>query len=249
MRQHIRALQLLIATLVVSWTAVVGAAEVAISPVRIHLSDAKRSELLEVSNSGDRAVRFQITAHTWRQSADEEMNLTPTNDLVFFPSLFSVDAGSSRLIRIASTTKAARSERAYRLIVEEIPQGAAPTGAVRVLTRLNLPVFVQPRDAAAEPTLDARLKRGRLLVVLGNRGSAYFKGADLRIVGRSSTGQTLFEKAIPAWYVLAGGRRTYDVDIPPDICGALETVVAVLRTGDGTLRKVLAAAPSSACPR
>lgn len=247
MYQVLRVIPLLLAAVVVVWTSTASGAVIAVNPVRVHLSDEKRSELLEVSNSGTQAARFQITAYAWRQSADEDMILTPTNDLVFFPSLFSIAAGGSRLIRVASTAMDARTEKAYRLIVEELPQGAAPSGGVQVLTRMNLPVFVQTRGATAKPALDAQLQHRLLSVVLRNHGNTYFKGADVRIVARASDGRSLFEKSIPAWYLLAGARKSYELAMPPDVCEKLETVTIVLRTDEGTVRKVLNVTPSLAC--
>jgi fimbrial chaperone protein len=230
----------------VSTTSVWGA-EVAISPVRIHLSGDNQSELIELTNNGTEPARFQISAHTWHQSDGGEMILKPTRDLVYFPSIFDIAVGKSRRIRVASVLSRGPSERAYRLIIEELPQQTGARGMVRVLTRLNIPVFVQTKTAEAKPALATGLKLGRLSVVLENRGSAYFKAATVRVVGRSKNGRVVLEQSLPAWYVLVGGRRIYTLTIPPETCSELDTVVAVARTEEGSVRSTLNVAPSGAC--
>jgi fimbrial chaperone protein len=228
-------------------TSSVWAAEVGISPVRLHLSDDKQSELIQLTNNGTELARFQISAHAWHQSDGGEMILKPTSDLVFFPSIFDIAVGKSRRVRVASALSRGPSERAYRLIIEELPQQAGARGVIRVLTQLNVPVFVQTKAAEAKPALATSLTLGQLSVVLENRGSAYFKATTVRVIGRSKDGRVLLEQSLPAWYVLVGGRRIYTLTIPPESCGELDTVVAVVQTEASSVRSSLDVVSSGAC--
>jgi fimbrial chaperone protein len=236
-----------LAAFLVSSTSSVLAAVVAVSPVRIHLSDGKRSELLTLTNNGTEPARFQIKAHEWRQGADGEMILKPSNDLVFFPSLFEIAPGKGRRVRIATTRSPGKSEDAYRIIVTELPRNDGQAGFVRVLTKLNLPVFVQPTIARAKPTLKTTLKGNHVSVVLENRGNSHLKSTLVRVVGRSESGQILFDESWPGWYVLAHGRRSYSVLVSPDVCGELRSVTAVVRTEQDAARSTTEVVPSADC--
>jgi fimbrial chaperone protein len=213
-------------------TSAAWAASVSVKPVRVELSAAKRSELVEIRNSGKTAARFQAEAHAWYENTDGQMTLVPTRDLLFFPSLFEIQPGETRRIRVSSAVRPGPVERSYRLIVNQFPERARP-GTVQVLTRLSIPIFVQTPDPKPQPTLKLGIEPGRLVVVLANTGSSYFKAQAVRVVARSSSGEPLLEQTLAGWYVLVGGQRRYSLELPPGACVALATVSATARTDAG----------------
>ncbi len=210
-------------------------ADLDVSPVRLHLSAARRSAVLSLRNRGAEAVRYQITAEAWGQSPSGEMVLTPTSDLVFFPSLLEIAPGATRRIRIAVTAASGGAERSYRIRIEPLPDGGASRpGAIRVLTRFSVPLFVQPPTIAPEPTASVRIDRGHMRITVGNRGTSYFVSQRVHVVGRSRTGATVVEEELPGWYVLAGGERVYEVPLPHDTCTSLAEVAVMLTTEGGS---------------
>jgi fimbrial chaperone protein len=246
MLQHIRLLPTLIVCLLGLFPGVASGAAVSVSPVRVHLSLERRSELLEIRNSGTEPVRFQAQVQAWHESADGKASLVPTRDLLFFPSLLEIPAGQARRIRIASTVRPGTLERSYRMILDEFP-GPVHPGTVQVLTRLSVPVFVQPATLKPIPAVDSRIEAGHVVIVVANRGNVYLKAQSVRVVGRSSTGQVVFEQSLAGWYVLAGGERRYRLDLPLGACAKIATLDTTLRTEQGSTKNRSTAQPGAAC--
>jgi len=246
--QRMRLKRIAVGMLVGLHAAVALGSVVSLNPVRIHLSTAKRSEVLLVRNTGKASARFQFTAHTWDESVDGQMKLTPTSDILVFPSLVEVKAGETRRVRMASTLPPGPSERSYRLIASELPESTAP-GVVQVLTKLNVPVFVQAVRAPERPTLTTRVQKGQIWVSLENQGESYFKAQSVRIVARSSSGAPVFQQTLAGWYVLAHGRREYRIDSPAEKCANIASIAATVVTEGGKLNAVAKVDPRLDCRR
>jgi fimbrial chaperone protein len=244
---NVRVLPLTVFVLVAFYAAAAWGSVVSVNPVRVHLSPKKRSELIELRNSGKESARFQIAAHSWEETADGQMKLVPTNDLLFFPSLLEIKPGEARRVRVASSVAPGASERSYRIIVQQLPTNEAAAGTVRVLTNLNLPVFVQPATPKPAATVKATTQRGQVVVALENTGNAYFKAQSIRVVARAKSGAAVFEKTLPGWYVLARGRRVYTVDLPANACAEITSITATATTENGKASTAVAVAPGAAC--
>lgn len=243
---RVRFFQLLVAGLLGLYVPAAQAANVTVNPVRIYLSGAKRSELIELRNSGVEPARFQLQASAWHESTDGEMKLMPTRDLLFFPSLLEIAPGESKRVRVASTVPPGRVERTYRLIAEEFPRAPTP-GTVQVLTRLSIPVFVQPDAPKPRPAVDATVESGRLVVFVANTGNAAFKADSVRVVARSASGEVLFEQSVSGWYVLASGRRRYEMDLPRGSCREITGLDVSARTDAGNAGFVSQLRPGAGC--
>ncbi|MET0595305.1 MAG: fimbria/pilus periplasmic chaperone [Polyangiaceae bacterium] len=226
------------ALLLASWCAFVRPAHaslVSINPTRVELSVAKPTDSLTLNNGGTEPSRFQVTAHAWAQATDGSMQLAPTRDLVFFPSLFELKGGESRRIRIAaaSPNDGSINEKAYRIFVEELPPATPDqSGKIRVLTRLGVPVFLQPSVPRPQPIVGARVEGGHLLAWLENRGNAHLLARSMRVVGRSRNGDVVLQRDLPTWYVLAGGRREYDLPVTRELCARISEVWLTAKTDE-----------------
>lgn len=210
------------------------ASSVDVNPTRIHLASAERSESLVLHNGGTAPVRFQVTSFDWKQSLSGEMQLGPTSDLSFFPSLLELKPNESRKIRVMSRVPVGATEKTYRLFVDELPppEGSRASG-VQVLTRLGVPVFLQPPNPRAQPVLAAKLEKARLHVTLENTGNSYYVAEAVEVVGRAANGAVVLEQKLPAWYVLARGRRVYDLPVGPEACKKLTSVKLSVKSDYG----------------
>lgn len=237
MRGRGRRLAILALLLTMLLAAGAHAALVAIDPVKVLLTGAEPSRSVSLRNNGTEKLRFQLSASAWQQSTSGEMQLAPTQDVVFFPQLLELAPGETRRVRVTTTTQVTSVERSYRLFVDELPSlASAPGGAIRVLTRFGLPVFQRPDAPNPKPSLSLVVTAGKLSVTLENRGNAQFVAQSVRVVGRAADGAALFQQDLPAWYVLAGSKRSYELALGADACPKLTRLSANANTDHGAAR-------------
>lgn len=233
-RTHTIALGLLAAAAIHAPRAAWGA-DLVVDPVRVHVPAAERSASMTLTNESHERMRYEVTVQAWRQGPDGSMILTPTEDIVFFPSLLEIAPGQTRRIRVAARGGAGTVETTYRMLVTPLPEAAAP-GQVRVLTRLSIPVFVQPPAPTPRPAATVRLDHGRAIVSVANPGNSYFVPRTVRVRGRSRLGAPLFERDLPGWYVLAHSERVYELPLPDALCRELGSLQVIVSTPSGDAR-------------
>jgi fimbrial chaperone protein len=245
---------LVIATAVLSclgMAASASAATFSVNPTQIYLSGRTTSSLLTLRNESTEALRFQLTAFAWNQSAAGEIELGPTSDVVFFPALLTLKPGEERRIRVGSTVTPGNTEKTYRIFVEELPPAGetATTSAVRVLTKMGVPIFVRPvKESAAASLSDVGLRDGVVHFTLQNIGTVHFVPQAISVRGVDGEGKPVFEQQLASWYVLSGGRRDFDVPVSLADCGRAASVTIEVGLGATALKERLQT-PGGACTR
>lgn len=228
-------------------TGLAQAASFQVEPVKLTLNATATTGMLAVRNQGDEPVRVQVTIFRWAQTGDGEVDLQPTKDLVFFPSLITIAPRESRNIRISPAPGAnlvnGSAERTYRIIVEELLpplKSTLPPVALRVLTRMSIRVFVEPAARKPVPKVEGLAVQGKdATFVVRNTGSAHFMTKAVRLFVAAPDGKKLFETSVRGWYVLAGGSRAYTVPLPPAACSSGAAVTVELETDKETVKERL----------
>lgn len=210
-----------------------------VNPTRVTLSEATSSALLTVKNAGDEPVRVQVTFKAWTQSPLGEMQLAPTSDLIVFPTLFELQPGTERTVRVARATPPGTIEKTYRVFVEELPpvseDGSARPG-IRMLTRMGIPVFIQPARPVARAALKAlALDGGRLSFTLENLGNVHFMPGEVTVQGYAADGRPLLIRTTQGWYVLAGGTRRFEVTFDAPACTDVRRLGVEVKIGDSVV--------------
>lgn len=147
-----------------------------VSPVRATLTSSQPVAALTVRNTGSSAAVVQLQAMRWTQ-ADDKDALIPANELLATPPIFTLAPGASQIIRVGLRQPAdPDTERAYRLLLEEVPPPPQPgfTG-LRVALKISLPIFV-PASAAAQVDLQWHATPsadGTLILAVHNNGQAH----------------------------------------------------------------------------
>lgn len=163
------------------------------------------------------------------------MQLSDTNDLVFFPAMMEVKPAEEKKVRVGSTFRApVTTERSYRIFFEELPPAqvsaaatdTAPKGAqVRVLTKMGVPIFVQPPNPIVKGDLaNASVKSGTVAFDVRNVGNSFFTVNVATVTGLSKSGAVTFTRQQDGWYVLAGGMRHFDMAIPAAACAGTDRI-------------------------
>ncbi len=229
---------------VISMAAIVpaSAATFTVNPTQIFLGGRTATALVTLKNDSEESLRFQLTAFAWQQSPTGEMELTPTQDVVFFPALLTLGPREERRIRVGSSVVAGAQERTYRVFVEELPpvDGGAPGSAVRVLTKMGIPIFIRPTSEKTTATLQGLTVRdGALRFTVANSGSVHFVPKKVQVRGVSGDATAVFERDVQSWYILAGGRREFSVPLPAPDCSRLASVVVDVEFGSTNVKETL----------
>ena len=193
-----------------------------VNPVTISLSGRGQSALLSLQNQSDEEIRFKIAAKEWRQSPKGEMELQDTKDIVVYPAMLTLAPKQERKLRVGTTVLPGASEKSYRIFVEEMPPLKSPKvekSEVRVLTKMGIPVFLEPAKPAVAGAVEGMaVAKGVLGFTVKNTGNVHFLVQTVQARALDAAGATLFEKKLDGWYVLAGGTRVWEVEIPKDAC-------------------------------
>jgi fimbrial chaperone protein len=220
-----------------------------ITPTQVELTSDSRSAIVTLHNTAAEPVRYQVAAFAWDQDPRGEMKLAPTRDLQFFPSLVTVAPGERRNIRVAAVAPFGAVEKPYRLFIEQLPDAARATNAVRVLTRVGIPVYLEPRDPAVRAEVTGLALAGRRVsFTLRNTGTVRIRPEVVRAVGRDGAGAVVFDEKLPSWYVLAGGERAFEVTIPEAVCGQVATLSAEAALGKSGVEARLPVARGACTP-
>lgn len=205
-----------------------------VTPVQVRLSSSSASTLLTLTNEGTETSRFQISVFTWAQDVDGKMQLQPTEDIVFFPSLLTLEAGEERKVRLGTTVPFESVEKTYRIFFEELPpleKDSTPATQIRVLTRMGVPIFLRPEKSQPQAKINmASVHDRKLSFQVANEGNVHFRTASVRVIGMDALGATVFDQQREGWYVLAGTQRAYDLELPEDRCGQIERLVVRAET-------------------
>lgn len=176
---------------------------------------------MSIRNDTPAPVRFQVRSFRWTNVGTGALSLEPTDDLLFFPSLLTLQPGESRLIRVGARVAAGPRERTYRLILKELDslaETASGTG-VRMALEISVPVFVQPRDrkVAADVPLP-EIAGGTLVLRLTNTGPVHLTPQRVEVRGIDTSGRIVWTRSFKPWYLLAGESRRYSAPIDAQEC-------------------------------
>lgn len=245
-------------TILVTAVAVLAAADAHaatfnVNPIRVQLSKQSTSALITVRNTSASKMRFQVKAFKWSQNVNGAVELRPTNDVVFYPKLLTLPSGGQRKLRVGvSKGVAGNLEKTYRILVEEMPaprtKNAKKPAGIQILTRMSIPVFVQPAKPSQRISVPkVRIAGGKFSFTVANSGRAHSRLLEVSVLGSAKGGKTLFRKKLPAWYLLAKGRRNYEMELPAKKCTDLERLNVEVRFDSRKVTRPVAVAPTM-CP-
>jgi len=223
------------------------AATFTVDPPQIFLFNRTGSVLLTLHNESTETLSFQLSVFAWAQSNSGEMQLQPTQDIVFYPPLLTLKPSETRRVRVGTATNFDVREKTYRLFVEELPPTDAPKG-VRVLTKMGIPVFLRPaKEVATAALTNVRQQDGMLKFTLANVGTVHIVPRSVKVRGLAGSA-TAFEKTLDSWYVLSSGRRDFEMALQKNGCAQVTSIVVDVQFESGQVQERLQT-PNGACPR
>ena len=211
-----------------------------ISPVNLNIPAGKQTALLKLYNRSDAPLVMQVRILDWAASNQ----LSAQDVVVASPPAIRIAPGARQLVRIVNTgTPAATGvEKAYRLLLDEIPDPEAPRGNGLLLQmRYSLPLFVGGADLDSRRSGDIQslktllqqalsyrlvLERDRLLEVINN-GALHARIAKLRYLDGEGASHSLVPGLLG--YALPGERAGFALHtLPPaDMTGLVAEINGV----------------------
>jgi fimbrial chaperone protein len=221
-----------------------------ITPVQVWLSPEASKSLLTLRNEGPEDARYQVSVMSWDEDAQSGMKLAATEEILAFPTMLELKVGETRSLRVGSLVPFGPVEKTYRVFLEELPAAERPQArsTVRVLTRVGIPVFLAPVKSLEDQKLSTvSLGSGRASVDVQNAGNVHMRVDSVRLEGFAEGGEKLFEKQAQGWYVLAGGHKRYELEVPKDACAKVRRLVVSVKTDKEQVMQEPLETPSGAC--
>jgi len=209
-----------------------------VKPIKVYLSKDSASTVVTIENQAPAALRLQIRAFAWTNDRHGQPVLTPSDDVIVFPSLVNIMPMERRSIRVGFSGKPAAKEQTYRLALDEMPSlesqlSHSKQPGLEVRTRITVPIFYTPASTNAKGAIDGiNVHRGAVQATFTNLGNIHATVSTAEIVGRDAAGAKVFEKRINGWYVLAGDEWQFEANLGT-ACNKLKTVVVTVDSDFG----------------
>jgi fimbrial chaperone protein len=207
------------------------AAAFVVEPSSFTLVPPVRNATITLTNLSSEPLRLQVRGLAWSENATGTRQLTPTSDVVVFPQLVTIPPMGTQRVRAAVLAPPSAIEQTYRIVIEDMPPldeavHAQAGERISMRTRFTLAVYVEPATPALAGRIeDIHLHDGVLSFAVRNVGNTLLSGNALSVSGRDASGNAVFADKIDRWYVLAGGRRVYTLDIGKSTCASVRKLM------------------------
>ena len=194
-------------------------AQLAVSPVRVDLSDDHNKDVIHLTNQEDTTKSFQVEMVAWSQTEQRSEVYSPTDEILAVPPLFSLQPGEEQIVRVGMMTDADPSvERSYRMFITELaaPQEEeVPSTGVNMRLRLGIPIFVAPPTLphAKLDYFDFKHVGDQLFMHMRNRGNTHVRISEIQYL---APGTEEPEFAPVVIYILAGQTGYVPIVLPDD---------------------------------
>ena len=118
-----------------------------VSPIKVELAGDQRASTITIRNDSGAPITIQVDPTEWSQREGEDV-LAATKEIVAGPPIFKLGPGEEQIVRVGRLIGPVQdSEKAYRLLLREVPEAA--TRGLAVALRISLPIFVTPKTKIA----------------------------------------------------------------------------------------------------
>lgn len=233
---HHRSLQLalaelLLGALLIAAPAAANASSFALNPTTLTFATTISGDVV-ISNFGTAPLRLSVRTYDWRQSAANPEELAPSENVPYFPRLLTVQPGSSQRVRVGVLDPRGAVERAYRLVVSELPDGPAAgpqSSGLQIVERIDVPIFLLAKVPAVSDCTIAELRRhgDGVDVDLSNAGNVHVAQSEVEVTLRDAAGRKQWAGSRSAFYVLAQSSIGVHFPIPAGALRAARRIEVV----------------------
>ena len=181
-----------------------------VTPIVLDIKQTQKSDGLWLTNTSNIPMDVQIRVFEWVQQNQTDV-LNPTTEFVASPPLVNIASGQKQFVRLVRVgQKPAAAERAYRIVVDELPLERAASKGLTFALRYSIPVFIQSSSATVAPALSWRVSAasgGDVLLTISNTGSTRAKLSHMKFVNHK--GQSVVINPGLFGYALANSSRQW----------------------------------------
>lgn len=165
------------------------ASSFSVSPTRIPLSGKNSAVIVRLLNNGDEPVTVQAHIVAWTLS-ENKLVYHDSDDVLLNPPIFTLEPDQAQLMQLGlRRPRAEGNEIAYRLIVDEVPPPPKPGLSLRRLSRISVPIFVEPQGGARNQ-VDWKAELvpgGGMKITATNKGNVHVQIKRLDLLPEGST--------------------------------------------------------------
>lgn len=204
------------------------ASSLSVTPIRLVLSTTAPLSTFTVINEGPVAARVQLSMNVWTQANAEDL-LSPTRQVLANPTIFEVAGQSRQIVRLGLQAPAQKTERSYRLVVQEVPTASQlKSGTIGVLLRFSVPLFVPVEGAVATLGWKVGVNGREGSLQIDNSGGRHAQITSYKI----SRGGKIVSEGGVSTYVLPGASMRIPIKFAAPV-GEGDTLRIDARTDDG----------------
>lgn len=188
-------------------------------PLRLHLGNDVKTEVLKIINEENGPVTLQLDVKSWSHDVNGEDQYGDTSDILVFPKIATIEGGGTQIFRIGYSGMPVTTERSFRVFVQELPVNNPGEPALKFALTLGLPVFVEPQSKQLVWTAQVLgMKQETLQVKVENSGNSHLMVNKIKAIGLDTEYKEVFTEEIGGWYTLAGKARNYVVPVSYQQC-------------------------------
>ncbi len=194
------------------------AAGLQVTPIVLDLKQTQKSDGLWLTNTSQSPMDVQIRVFEWRQQNQTDV-LNPTPEFVASPPIVKIPGGQKQFVRLVQIAKSQVStERAYRIVIDELPLNRQASKGLNFVLRYSVPVFIQGSNPTSEPMLAWHIRPGtnsNVILTVSNSGATRVKLSQLKFI--SNSGRSLVINQGLFGYALANSSRQWTVTANPGL--------------------------------
>lgn len=184
-----------------------GPAVLSIAPLRVEIEGGGAGATVRLTNASDRALPVQARLFAWSQANGEDV-YAPSTELVVSPSITSIPAGQTQIVRVLRRGAASPGEKRFRLAVDQLPDPALMRpGTAQTRIRFTLPVFVD-REKAPPAAFAWRIANDR--IELENTGGSTARVLEIAV--KTADGRAVAVERNALRYVLGNSTIAWPLE-------------------------------------
>ena len=202
-----------------------------VTPIPIVIAGGAASTMVELQNESSEPVRVQAAVFDWVQGPTGEDSLSPSTELLIFPSMLTIKPGEARKVRVGTQGGYGANEKPFRVIFSELPTNVSAIEGnqevVKVVANISVPIFVRPPGAVGAPKVEGlSVTKDRVRFGVRNGGTAHLMAEKIHVEFTGASGNVVGSTDVAGWYVLPGRTRPFEVEIGKSLsCAGAKKVV------------------------